>query len=169
LSILSSAFVDTYRDKVPNWGFGGLGYVVYKRTYARVMENGQLEEWPDTLARVVEGAQEIGAQFTEDEAKRLFDYMFYLKGLPGGRFLWQLGTDTVRKYGKSSLVNCWYAPLNEIDGFVFLMDMLLTGGGVGYSVRRADIGELPRVKRNVTITHEHTKDADFIVPDKREG
>jgi len=167
--IIDTSFIESYRGKAVDWGFNGLGGVVYKRTYARRQADGTLEEWIDTIARCINGAQEIGAEYTPDEAARLFQYMFDLKGLPGGRLLWQLGTDTVRRYGKSSLTNCWFAPLNTIDGFVFLMDMLLTGGGVGYSVRRADINELPKVKRSVTIKHLNTKDADFIVPDKREG
>lgn len=41
--------------------------------------------------------------------------------------------------------------------------------GVGYSVKRADINELPRVKKNVNVVHERTNDADYIVSDKREG
>jgi len=167
--IIDTSFIESYRGKAVDWGFNGLGGVVYKRTYARRQADGTLEEWIDTIARCINGAQEIGAEYTPEEAARLFQYMFDLKGLPGGRLLWQLGTDTVRRYGKSSLTNCWFAPLNTIDGFVFLMDMLLTGGGVGYSVRRADINELPKVKRSVTIKHLNTKDADFIVPDKREG
>lgn len=36
-------------------------------------------------------------------------------------------------------------------------------------MKRADINELPRVKTNVTVRHESTKDADFIVPDSRQG
>ena len=45
----------------------------------------------------------------------------------------------------------------------------MLGGGVGYSIRREDIHELPRVKRNVDVSVKNTNDADFIVPDSREG
>lgn len=41
--------------------------------------------------------------------------------------------------------------------------------GVGFSVRRSDINELPKVKHNVSISHQKTNDADYIVPDSREG
>jgi hypothetical protein len=44
-----------------------------------------------------------------------------------------------------------------------------SSGGVGYSVRREDVYELPKVKHNITITHILSKDADFIVPDSRSG
>jgi ribonucleotide reductase alpha subunit len=45
----------------------------------------------------------------------------------------------------------------------------MLGGGVGYSIRREDVHELPKVKEGVTVTHQKTNDADFIVPDTREG
>jgi len=45
----------------------------------------------------------------------------------------------------------------------------MLGGGVGFSVKKEDIHELPRIQKNVMVTHECTKDADYIVPDSREG
>jgi hypothetical protein len=56
-----------------------------------------------------------------------------------------------------------------LDRFFFLFENLMLGGGVGFSIRREDIHELPRIKKGVRITHKNTKDADFIVPDSREG
>ena len=167
--MITQDIIDSFSDIKTPWGFNGLGYIVYKRTYARQMSNGQLEEWPQTIARCINGAQEIGTKLTKDEEIRLFKYMLELKALLGGRFLWQLGTETVKRYGKASLVNCWFVSIKEIDDFAFLMDMLLLGGGVGFSVKRENINELPKVKSNVTVSHKLTKDADFIVPDSREG
>lgn len=167
--MITQEIIDSFSDVKTPWGFNGLGYIVYKRTYARQMSNGQLEEWPQTIARCINGAQEIGANLRSDEELRLFRYMLELKALLGGRFLWQLGTETVKRYGKASLVNCWFLSIKEIDDFAFLMDMLLLGGGVGFSVKRENINELPKVKQNVIVSHKLTKDADFIVPDSREG
>jgi hypothetical protein len=65
--ILSESFVSKYKNKQPNWGFNGLGYIVYKRTYARLKENGKTEEWFETVQRCIEGAQKIGAQYTPEE------------------------------------------------------------------------------------------------------
>ena len=45
----------------------------------------------------------------------------------------------------------------------------MLGGGVGFSIRKEDVHELPRVKEDVIVTHEKTNDADYIVPDSREG
>jgi hypothetical protein len=63
LNILSDSFLNKYKNKQPNWGFNGLGYIVYKRTYARLKEDGNTEEWWETVARCINGAQKIGAQY----------------------------------------------------------------------------------------------------------
>jgi len=103
-------FASRYADKTPPWGFGDLGYVVYKRSYARPIFDGdeivRTEEWWETIHRVVNGAQHIGANLEPDEMERLFDYMFNLKGSVGGRMLWQLGTPNNERLGADSLVNC---------------------------------------------------------------
>ena len=167
--ILSSDFLKKYKNKQPKWGFNGLGYIVYKRTYSRVKSDGFLEEWPETIARCINGAQKIGADYTRKEAEKLFDLVFNLKCNFAGRGLWQLGTSTVDRFGGNSLLNCWFTAIKKPDDFCFIFENLMLGGGVGYSIRREDIHELPRVKRDVDITVKNTNDADFIVPDSREG
>ena len=131
--MLSASFLDTYRDRQPEWGFNGLGYVVYKRTYARPLPDGTTEEWFDTVLRVVNGAQAIGAGLTDQEEERLFSYIFDLKALPAGRGLWQLGTENVERLGGDSLVNCWFTNLDTPEDFGFLFNQLMLGGGVGFA------------------------------------
>lgn len=161
--------VKQYKDKIPNWGFGNLGFVVYKRTYSRLLENGTQEEWIDTVKRVINGAQEIGADYTQEEAERLFDYIFNLKCSFAGRMLWMLGTEHIKRWGGNALLNCWFSTITKYEDFCFIFENLMLGGGVGFSIRREDIHELPRIKEGVKISHKLTKDADFIVPDSREG
>jgi ribonucleotide reductase alpha subunit len=167
--IISEKFANKYANKQPNWGFNGLGYIVYKRTYARLKENGKTEEWHETIRRCINGAQKIGANYSQEEAEQLFDLIFNLKCNFAGRMLWQLGTPTIDRFGANSLLNCWNVSMNSIRSFLFLFENLMLGGGVGFSIRREDIHELPRIKKEVNITHKNTKDADFIVPDSREG
>src|SRR5690606_6455611 len=119
----------------PEWGFNGLGRIVFKRTYARpVPAEGRTEEWWETVRRVVEGAQAIGAGLTEAEAERLYDHMFHLRGVLGGRMLWQLGTENNTRIGGDSLVNCWFVDLQRPEDFSWLFERLMLGGGVGFSV-----------------------------------
>ena len=125
MELLSKDFVDKYKDKQPKWGFNGLGYIVYKRTYARLKENGQTEEWYETVERCVNGAQKIGAGYTKKEMERIFDLVFNLKCNFAGRMLWQLGTSTVDRFGANSLLNCWFASMKEPKAFLFLFENLM--------------------------------------------
>lgn len=170
MKILSDEFVNSYATKTPPWGFNGLGEIVYRRTYSRDIEElGRKEFWHETIARCINGAQAIGAGYTKEEAERLFDYIFNLKGIFAGRSLWQLGTPLVEKMSGVSLVNCWFTTISSVDDFKFLMDHLMVGGGVGFSVERSVVYGMPKVKKVDFIKHERTNDADFIVPDSRQG
>lgn len=169
-SILSEKFLGGYSQKSPPFGGNGLGYLVYKRTYAREIEElGIKEEWWQTVARCVEGAQAIGADYSQAEAERLYDYVFNLKGSFSGRALWQLGTNMIDKFGGPSLLNCYFTNIEGIKDFEFLMTHLMLGGGVGFSVERSSIHSFKKIKTAVVINHKKTNDADFIVPDSRQG
>ena len=168
--ILSKEFVNSYADKKAPWGFNGLGEIVYRRTYSRDIESlGRKEYWHETIERCINGAQAIGANYTEEEAERLFDYVFNLKGIFAGRCLWQLGTPLVEKMSGVSLVNCWMTTISKVEDFQFLMDHLMVGGGVGFTVERASVHDFPKVQNVGYVRHEKTNDADFIVGDSRNG
>lgn len=167
---ITSDHVAQYADKTPPWGFGGLGEIVYLRTYSRPLpELGRNEIWPETIQRCINGAIEIGADLTQEEAETLFDHMFHLRACLSGRSLWQLGTPLVQKFSGTSLNNCFFTNIEKIEDFELLFDYLMLGGGVGFSVERSKIHELPKVKPGVAITHQRTNDADIIVPDSRQG
>lgn len=170
-SPISDQFVASYADRTPPWGFGDVGYITFKRTYARPIydETGKLlrtEEWPETVQRVVNGAQAVGAKLTQEEAERLFDYMFNLKGVLSGRMLWQLGTPNNFRLGGDSLVSCWFVDVRTPEDFGWMMERLMLGGGVGFSISHAeDLGMVRQGK----VTPVSGPDCGFIVPDNREG
>lgn len=165
---LPKDFVDSYADELPPWG--PVGYITYKRTYARLIERtGKTEEWHEHCARLVNGLLELGAPYTEDEAYELYDILFYMKGSVSGRAHWQLGTQTVRDIGADSLQNCWLVACRDLESFCFTFDELMLGGGVGYNIQAEHVYSLPPVKYRPKIEHVNTTDCDFIVPDNREG
>jgi ribonucleotide reductase alpha subunit len=65
--------------------------------------------------------------------------------------------------------NCWFTTSKEWNNFVMAQDLLMLGGGVGLSVEHKFTSKLPKIKEGVEIFHKNTTDADFIVPDSREG
>ena len=80
--------------------WGEIGYITYKRTYARRLKDsvGSLtEEFEQTVDRVIQkGAiKQLKIDFTKKEQDRLKEIMMQLKGTVAGRFFWQLGTKTV--------------------------------------------------------------------------
>jgi ribonucleotide reductase alpha subunit len=166
--ILSKEFLDQYKEKKINWGFGGLGYIIFKDKYARLKPDGTKEEWHETIERCIRGAQKIGAKYTIEEAERLFDYIFNFKAMFSGRAFWQLGTP-ITDLWMDSLLNCWVTKVSSIDDLCFIFMESMFGGGVGCNVSKEYTFELPRVKKDIKCRLKNTKDADFIVPDSREG
>ena len=170
MSIFTTDFINSYSSRTAPWGFGGLGEVVYLRTYSRKVEGtDRSETWVETIKRIIDGAIEIGVPFTQKEAEALFDHMFNLRCSVSGRALWQLGTPLVKKFSGTSLNNCFFTNIEKIEDFELLFDYLMLGGGVGFSVERSKIHDLPKVRKVDHITAEKTNDADFIVPDSRQG
>ena len=146
--------------------WGEVGYVTYKRTYSR---NG--EEWCDTIDRVVKACDEqLHCGFNEEDNEFIREMMTSLKGTVAGRFLWQLGTTTVDRLGLPSLQNCSFVVVNNpIRPFTWAFEMLMLGSGVGFNIQKEHVYEIPKVLNQVAIERLDTNDADFIVPDSREG
>lgn len=155
--------------------FGPIGEFVYKRTYARKIVEGfdDTESFPMTIRRVLDAARDqLGVPDLKDPAyyERARELLLTLKGSVAGRFLWQLGTKTVDRLGLLSLQNCALTVVDSpIRPFTWAFDALMLGSGVGFNIQLKHVYGLPTVKDGVTITHNVSKDADFIVPDSREG
>jgi ribonucleoside-triphosphate reductase len=153
--------------------WGPLGYITYKRTYSRRLKendpNSETEEFGQTVDRVIKACRtQLKIGFTTTEESRLEEIFLSLKGSVAGRFWWQLGTKTVDKLGLMSLQNCAGTVVDSIRAFTWTMDALMLGSGVGYNIQREYVYQLPKVKK-VKIVRQDTNDADFIVPDSREG
>ena len=170
-----NSYVSKIKDDVETpWGM--LGYITYKRTYARKIsdddENETTEEFRDSILRVLDACQnQLNCNFSNNELKKAYYYLKSLKCSVAGRFLWQLGTETVNKLGIMSLQNCAFVAVDSpIRPFTWIFDVLMLGTGVGFSVQKEYISKLPPVLDiDINISRLDTKDADFIVPDSREG
>lgn len=71
--------------------WGEVGYLTYKRTYARRLDETNIdsptEEFPDTVKRVVEAANsQLGCGFSITEQAELSNIFLDLKGSVAGRF-----------------------------------------------------------------------------------
>ena len=158
----------TYKPQDIPWG--EVGYATYKRTYSRPFED-RTEEWEETVDRVVKACNtQLGCDFAQYEQEEIKDMMMNLKGTVAGRFLWQLGTETVDRLGLPSLQNCSFVVVDQpIRPFTWAFEMLMLGSGVGFNIQREHVYQLPKVKASVEVSRNDENDADFIVPDSREG
>lgn len=154
--------------------WSSVGYLVFKRTYARrLAENSELtEEFPQTVERVLTACEtQFKCNFSENETNRLRGYMLGLKGIVAGRYLWQAGTPTVDRLGLFSLQNCAFTTVNApIVPFTWTMDALALGAGVGFNIQRKNVDKIPAVKAWFKPpTRVADAGADYVVSDSREG
>jgi hypothetical protein len=173
---LDEGFLDEYKEKHPDWG--PLGYITYKRTYARIIEKeNRKEEFWETIRRVVEGCYSIQKEhciklslpWNDEKAQKSAQIMFKkiwdFKFLPPGRGLWMMGTEFIARHGSMSLNNCGFASTEDIDrkyskAFEFVMDALMLGVGVGFDTKGAG---------KISIKKPKDEKFDFQIPDSREG
>lgn len=173
---LTDHFLEPYKTRRVQWGYGELGHIVFLRTYARAHPEGGVESWWQTIRRVVEGVYAAqkehcdknglpwNAMKAQISAQRMYDLIYTFKFLPPGRGLWAMGTDYVKKRGSAALNNCAFISTENLKQdftypFCFLMDMSMLGVGVGSDTRGADI---------VTIKQPAPGEV-FVVEDSREG
>lgn len=178
---LDPNLIEEYRKKKVQFGFNGLGEIVYLRTYSREKENGENETWIDTIERVVNGVFEIlqhyvinilKSSWDSDKAnylsRKMFIKMFEMKFLPPGRGLWAMGSPIIRKKGFSAaLNNCAFVSTidlkdNKYEPFLFLMDASMLGVGVGFDTLGANSFIIPGFNPN-------KEKKNYIISDDREG
>jgi ribonucleoside-triphosphate reductase (thioredoxin) len=174
---LDDAFIADYAGRQPNWG--PLGYVTYKRTYARVVNSTsqRTEEYFETVRRVVEGCYTIQRNhcrslrlpWSHDKAQRsaqeMYRLMWDFKFLPPGRGLWMMGTDYIYERGSAALNNCAFVSTHDIDfdfsgPFCFLMDLSMLGVGVAFDTKGAGV---------LDIQAPDIAPEKFVVKDSKEG
>jgi|TARA_R100000455_G_scaffold20438_1_gene10189 adenosylcobalamin-dependent ribonucleoside-triphosphate reductase len=177
---LSDSFVEPYKTAEVPWG--PLGYVTFKRTYARRLSEFEAgatgtEEWWQTCRRVIEGMFHIqkqhvvslGLEWNDNKAQKTakdaFDRLFNLKWTPPGRGLWMMGTKFVEERTGAALFNCAFRSTQDIDrkgGYIFswIMDALMVGVGVGFDTKGAG---------TITIKEPTYTNDTLVIDDSREG
>jgi len=170
---LQKEFCNELFSKKAKFGFGGVGEVVYYRSYSRVKFDGSKEHWADTVIRVINGVMSIrknhymsnhivwNEEKWQSYAQKLATYMFEMKWLPPGRGLWIMGTEYIYERGGAALNNCGAVDTFDLSlAAEWTMDMLMCGVGVGFNT--AWKGD------NVSVPDKSSTTC-YVIPDSREG
>jgi ribonucleoside-triphosphate reductase (thioredoxin) len=181
---LSDDYVQGYKEKKAPFGYtdaagNSVGEITFLRTYSRLKEDGQKENWAEVCERVINGMYSIQKDHCKSQrlpwndsraqasAKEAFDRLFNLKWTPPGRGLWVMGTPLVNvQKNSAALQNCAFVSTlemtkqNPAKPFAFLMEASMLGVGVGFDDKGAD--------KDFAI-YSPQGDETFVVPDTREG
>tara|TARA_Y100000813_G_scaffold116991_1_gene83856 strand:+ start:8958 stop:10850 length:1893 start_codon:yes stop_codon:yes gene_type:complete len=129
--------------------------------YARWMEEeGRRETWKETVHRYVDYMSEkVRGQLP---VKEIFDAIHNLEVMPSMRALMTAGPALERD--NTAGYNCSYMPVDDPKSFDEAMYILLCGTGVGFSVERQYVSQLPEIPKKL-----ESVDTVIQVQDSKEG
>ena len=141
---------------------------IHLSRYSRwVPEQGRRETWNETVARYfdffVEHLEEkCNYVVPADERKELENAVLNLEIMPSMRALMTAGEalkrDNVAGY------NCSYVAVNRLRSFDEILYILMCGTGVGFSVERGEVDQLPIIAEEF-----HDTDTTIVVADSKIG
>ena len=122
-------------------------------------EKQRRENWKELVDRNKEMHLEKFPQL-RDEIETAYTFVYDKKILPSMRSLQFAGKPVA--INNARLYNCCFLPIDHVDAFSEVMFLLLSGTGVGYSVQRYHVENLPEI-------HKPTKSRRYLVGDSIEG
>jgi len=129
--------------------------------YARWLDDaGRRETWEETVTRYVDYITEkVKGQLPK---KEMFDAIHNLEVMPSMRALMTAGSALERD--NTAGYNCSYLPIDDPKAFDEAMYILLCGTGVGFSVERQYVNQLPEIPQSIEQV-----DTVIDVQDSKEG
>ena len=135
---------------------------IHKSRYARYMDDEQRrEEWGETINRYVSFFTERN-QIDDIMAEELYNAIYDQKVMPSMRCMMTAGT--ALKRDNVAAFNCSYLPIDSPRSFDELMYILMCGTGVGFSVERDYVNQLP-----VVADSFHDTKTTVVVSDSKVG
>lgn len=134
--------------------------------YARYLPQEKRREVPDEIVDRNRDMhlQKFSGTPIADEIPRLYEeYVRTKKVVPSMRSFQFAGEPILRDGGSQRIYNCSYAPVTAPDVWREFMLLLLSGVGVGYSVQRHHVNQLPSIKPR------QSREKVYTIPDSIEG
>ena len=141
---------------------------IHKSRYARYLwEDNRRETWEETVSRYFDFFTEhldeqCGYKLTDNNRTMLQDAVSDLKVMPSMRCLMTAGPALKRE--NVAGYNCSYLAIDSLRSFDELLYVLMCGTGVGFSVERQYVNELPLINEEF-----HDTDTVIMVSDSKLG
>lgn len=126
------------------------------RTYCKFINHlGRKESLEETITRNMTMMLDKFPKLSSDIVKA-YKYVYDFQLMPSMRSLQFAGLPILKNNAR--LYNCSYVPINDVKCFSEVLFLLLSGTGVGFSVQRHHVNQLPVVKipreENIYIVHD---------------
>ncbi len=137
--------------------------LIYKRTYARWLDDKQRREhWRETVERYAQFFRPLVPQRLKEDFELAIGLLEVYEVMPSMRALWTAGAaleaDNIAGY------NCAYTPISTLKDFAEVLHILMNGTGVGVSVERQYITQLPAFPKTFVASDEI-----IVIEDSKEG
>ena len=137
---------------------------IHKSRYARWLESeGRRETWGETVQRYIDffiDREQLDKDSTETQ--EIYNAIYNLEVMPSMRCMMTAGE--ALKRDNVAGFNCSYLHIDHVRAFDELMYVLMCGTGVGFSVERNFINQLPEVAESM-----HATDTTIVVADSKMG
>jgi len=126
-------------------------------------EKGRRETWVETVDRAVSYLRELSQnRLPESDYARIREFILHMKAMPSMRLLAMAGEAARRN--NIAIYNCSYVPVDSLDAFVEALIISMNGCGVGFSVERRYVNQLPTIKEQTSVKHPV-----YVIEDTAEG
>lgn len=126
-------------------------------------EHGRRETWKETVKRTVDYLRWVSYDKLDDsDYNDIYDAILKMEVMPSMRLLATAGKAAQKM--PQSIYNCCFCAIDNIMSFVEILNISMNGVGVGFSVEKDYVNQLPDVKE-----FDRAKMAVFIIPDSTEG
>lgn len=137
---------------------------IHKSRYARWLDDkGRRETWAETVQRYIDFFIDRGQlDAYSQQTQEIYDAIYDLEIMPSMRCMMTAGE--ALKRDNVAGFNCSYLHIDHVRAFDELMYVLMCGTGVGFSVERNFINQLPEVAESM-----HETDTTIVVADSKMG
>jgi len=132
---------------------------IHKSRYAKYFDGKGRESWPETVSRYI--SEVVHTKVDEQTTNEIEQAILSLEVMPSMRAMMTAGPALERD--NTAGYNCSYLPVDDPKSFDEAMFILLCGTGVGFSVERQFVQQLPEVPEL------YDSETMIVVKDSKEG